>query len=53
MVNFAWEHSNENKHEDEANYRKYQHENSLHKTSHYVFGLVVNLFYFCVSFINI
>ena len=53
MVDLTWEHSNENKHKDEADYGKDQHENSMHETCDDVLGLVINLFYFCVSFINI
>ena len=53
MIDLAREHSNEDEHEDKADYCKNQHENALHEACHHVLGLMVNLFYFCVGLLNV
>ena len=53
MVNFTWEHSNEDEHEEESGYGKDQHENALHEACHHVPRLVLYLFNLRVGSINI
>lgn len=53
MIDLAREHSNEDEHEEEDSNGEEQHQDALHKASHHMFRLIVNLGYFSVRLLNI
>ena len=53
MVDLAWEHADEEDHEQEGANRKNQHEDALHESSHDVLRRVVDLGHLCISLVDI
>ena len=53
MVDLVRKHSNEHEHEKEACNCKNKHENALHKSSHHMLRLIVDLVHLRVSLFNI
>lgn len=53
MVDLVRKHANENEHEKEGCNCKDQHEDALHKSSHYMLCLIVDLVHLSVSLFNI
>ena len=53
VIDLAWEHPDEDKHEEEDGNDKDQHEYALEEASHHMLGLVIDLADLCVRLLDV